>query len=384
MTKQLVPAELLKQSNKILFIAHLALGDFTYMQNCFRAFAAAYPHIKMHLWVDELRRTKDQTQWEHLKKYVVYDWVTACDMFDKVYTRTYSPDLLAQSIKEARSENYPVIVSLATMRRHKYVQLARQINPDGFVVGQKKRVLFYDIPKHIIYRKLDAFIPAYQISHSQRSGAESVRHISRIYADWFHQLFNISMSEQDSLPYVDIPKKWITYALQQFKSWGFDPAEKTVFLNGFSKASHRSWPLSRIVELAGAIKKIPAWSQTNIIINVVPESMAEAKAIFANAHLKQVQLFSAEENFFQLPAILSLCQLIISVETAVMHLANAVHVPVIALMRQTTPEWTPINAAITTIIKTDSHKGSVEEISINQVLQALPAPETANISRVIL
>jgi len=374
MTKQLVPAELLQQSNKILFIAHLALGDFTYMQNCFRAFAQAYPHIKMHLWVDELRRTKDKSQWDYLKKYVLYDWVNACDMFDKVYTRTYSPELNEESIREARAENYPIIVSVATMRRHKYVQLARQINPNGFVVGQKKRVVFYDIPKYLIYRKLDAYIPAYQISQSQRDGSQSVQHISRIYANWFQQLFNIVISEHDSLPYVDIPAQWHDYALQQFKDWGFKPDRKAIFLNGFSKASHRSWPLARVFELASAIRKVPAWSQSNIIINVVPESMPEAKALFAKSHLQHVQLFSAEENFFQLPAVLSLCHLIISVETAVMHLANAVNVPVIALMRQTTPEWTPVNKKITTIIKTTSHKGSVEEISISQVLQAMPDP----------
>jgi len=104
----------------------------------------------------------------------------------------------------------------------------------------------------------------------------------------------------------------------------------------------------------------------------VPESLDEAKAVFARSHLKQVQLFSAQENFFQLPAVLSMCQLIISVETAVMHLANAVLVPVIALMRQTSPEWTPINQSITTIIKTDSMKGCVDEITVHQVLDALP------------
>jgi ADP-heptose:LPS heptosyltransferase len=370
--RQLVPSELLQQSSKILFVAHLALGDFTYMQNCFRAFKHAFPHIKIHLWVDELRRTKDQSQWEHLKNYVVYDWVNECDMFDKVYTRTYSPDLLEQSIRDARSENYPVIVSLATMHRHKYVLLARKINPHGFVVGQKKRVVFYDIPKHLIYRKLDAFIPAYQISRSQRNGAEAVIHISRIYADWFHQLFNMSMSDQESLPYIDIPEKWRGYANQQFADWGFNHDNKTVFLNGFSKATHRSWSLTRVFELASAIKKLPAWSQANIIINVVPESLPEARTLFAKAHLKQVQLFSAEANFFQLPAILSQCQLIISVETAVMHLANAVHVPVIALMRQTTPEWAPINRSITTIIKTNSFKAWVDEITVSQVLDALP------------
>lgn len=372
MTQQLVPAELLKNSGKILFVAHLALGDFTYMQNCFRAFARAYPHIKIHLWVDELRRTKDAAQWEHLKNYVVYDWVNACDMFDKVYTRTYSPDLLEQSIREARNENYPLIVSLAVMHRHKYVQLARKIAPSGFVVAQKKHVKFYDIPKRLIYKKLNASIPAYQISKSQKAGLEPVQHISRIYAGWFEQLFNIVIPEQDSLPYVDIPEKWLNYAQRQFAEWGFEHDQKAVFLNGFSKATHRSWPLERIVELALAMKKLPLWSNANIIINVVPESLEQARAVFAKAHLKQVQLFSAQENFFQLPAVLSMCQLIISVETAVMHLANAVHVPVIALMRQTSPEWTPINQSITTIIKTASLKGCVDEISVQQVLEALP------------
>jgi hypothetical protein len=33
----LIPADLLKKSDKILFIAHLALGDFTYLQNFFKA-----------------------------------------------------------------------------------------------------------------------------------------------------------------------------------------------------------------------------------------------------------------------------------------------------------------------------------------------------------
>ena len=67
MTTQLVPADLLAKADKILFVAHLALGDFTYMQNSFRAFAQAYPNIQMHLWIDELRRTPDKNQWEPLR-----------------------------------------------------------------------------------------------------------------------------------------------------------------------------------------------------------------------------------------------------------------------------------------------------------------------------
>ena len=39
MNVPLIPSDLLRKSDKILFIAHLALGDYTYLQNCFQAFA---------------------------------------------------------------------------------------------------------------------------------------------------------------------------------------------------------------------------------------------------------------------------------------------------------------------------------------------------------
>ena len=185
-------------------------------------------------------------------------------------------------------------------------------------------------------------------------------------------MFGLKITEQERLPYVDIPLLWQQAADRQLAQWDFDRQQKTVFLNGFSKAIHRSWSLHKVFALAAAIKQQPAWRGANIIINVVPESLDGARALFSEAGLGQTQLFSAEQNFFELPAMLSRCQLIISVETAVMHLANAVHVPVIALMRQTSPEWTPINLAISTIIKTTTAKAWVEEISVDQVLQALP------------
>src|SRR5437879_13736990 len=84
MPTQLVPPELLKKTDKILFIAHLALGDFTYLQNCFKAFSEAYPHIQIHIWVDEVRRTSHAAKWEHLRKYALYDWLAACSFVTRI------------------------------------------------------------------------------------------------------------------------------------------------------------------------------------------------------------------------------------------------------------------------------------------------------------
>ncbi|NUU01937.1 glycosyltransferase family 9 protein [Herbaspirillum robiniae] len=360
MADQLVPAELLEKSDKILFVAHLALGDFTYMQNCFRAFADAYPHIRMHLWVDEVRRTSDPSQWKHLSQYALYDWVKSCGLFDKIFDKTYSPVLYQQSIAEAQREEYPVVVSFAVLRRHLYAELARKISPRGFVVAQKKRVRLLDIRKHLAYRKLDAHIPAY--SSKDIDG----RHISDIYAGWFEQLFGISIPEPGRFPYVDVPDEWDRKARDMLQKWGVPEDGKLVFLNAYSKSEERSWPLDRMLQLARRMRELPQWKDAHFIFNCVPEKMTEARRLFDDG-ADGMHLFSADENFFQLPALLSKCTLIVSVETAVMHLANAVKVPVIALMRQTSPEWVPVDASRTHVLTVRNRKDWLNEMKVDEV-----------------
>jgi ADP-heptose:LPS heptosyltransferase len=368
---QLVDPALLRQSDKILFIAHLALGDFTYLQACFLAFARAYPHIKIHLWVDERRRTSRSSEWEHLKKYALYDWLAECPYIDKVYDETYSPQLYRESLEAARAEDYPIVVSLASLERHKYASLARSISPHGFAVGQKKRVRSYDLVKRLYYRKLDAYIPAYMPSDAPD------QHISDIYAGWFTRMFGMEIPPAARFPVLDIAGKWMDYARTQFADWGFLGADgkpsRVVFVNAFSKSVERSWPLERVIGLIRTMRCEPAWRDAGFVVNVVPEELANARALFAGAGLEHTHLFSAEDNFFQLPAILSLCELVISVETAVMHLANAVHVPVIALMRQNSPEWAPIDRANSTVITVARRGDWVDKIGVPDVMAVLAA-----------
>lgn len=361
---QLVDAALLRKTTKILFIAHLALGDFTYLQSCFRAFARAFPHIEMHLWVDERRRTSDAAQWPHLEKYALYDWLAESTCFSKVYARTYSPALYEQSIAEAQREAYPIVISLATLERHKYAVLARRISPLGFVAGQKKRVRFYDVPKHLIYRKLDATIPAYS------AATHPGQHISEIYASWFTLLFGIHVSAAARYPVLMIPERWMAYAREQFVQWGYGGRD-VIFLNSFSKSPERNWPVERLINLIRAMRNSGGWEGASFIINVVPEELARVKTLCAGRDLSGIRFFSAEENFFQLPAVLSLCRLVISVETAVMHLANALHVPVIALMRQKNPEWAPIDTRGSTVITVARRDDCIDQLTVADVMAVL-------------
>ncbi|MAF02199.1 MULTISPECIES: glycosyltransferase family 9 protein [unclassified Herbaspirillum] len=365
MPTQLIPQDLLRSSDRILFVAHLAIGDFTYLQNFFKAFAAQNPQLKIDLWVDEVRRTGDASKWEFLRKYSLYDWLAACPFFNKVYTRTYSPALLEESVAEAQAAHYPIVVSLATLRPHQYAALARRLSPQGMVIGMQDRIRFYQ-PHHILaYRKLDAAIPRYRAADGQH-------HITDVYAHWFRQLSGLEVDAAARMPFVEIPQQWREEAQQRLASWGFDNGQrKLVVINPYAKTKKRCWSLAQVGQLIKAMQALPQWAQSDFVINAVPQELPHARQEIARQQLERTVLFSAEENFFQLPALLEQADLIISVETAVMHLANAVHVPVIALMRQKNPEWVPYDAAHSTVVTTQARRDWVERISVEQVLKAI-------------
>lgn len=362
-----ISSDLLNKSDKILFIAHLALGDFTYLQNFFQHFSQAYPHLRIDLWVDEVRRTSKPAEWKYLKKYSLYDWVAQCPFFEKIYNRTYSPQLLRESIVEAQSEHYPLVVSLATLRPHFYAELAREISPHGFVAGIKPPLKLLELHHHLAFRKLDGAIPPSQAGAAQK-------HITDTYAGWFQQLFGLDLPASARHPFVDIPQQWLDAAQRQLALWRFYPGNgKIVFINPYAKTKKRCWPLDKVVELIKAMQAEEAWSDACFIVNAVPQELDRARSMIGRHNLARTELFSAEENFFQLPAMLRLCDLIISVETAVMHLANAVGVPVLALMRQKNPEWVPIDAEKSTVITTVKRREWVDAIPVESVLKQLPS-----------
>lgn len=367
--RQLVPVEVLERASKILVITHFAIGDFAYMQSCFRALKRAYPQLAIHIWVDERRRTSNQAKWPHLKHYAVYDWLDASPWVDKVYKETYAPALRARSVREAMHEQYPIVLTLTNLDSHAYARLGRTIGKDALVVGLRKAsTRRYDIVKRLGYRKLDAAIPLYKSVAYKDAGV----HISDVYADWFARAFGLAIPMADRFPTLDIPDAWTRRAREQVASWGFDgPAARIVFVNTFSKCRDRCWPFERALQLIAQLRQDAAWADTHFVINVVPEALDGARRQHAAAALPGTVLFSAEENFFQLPAILALCHLVVTVETVVMHLANAVQVPVIALMRQTTPEWQPIDPRFTTILWTRAFDDWLEKIGVAEVVDVV-------------
>ncbi len=358
-----LPESLLQHSDKILFILHLAIGDYTYMQNGFRALKERYPHLQIDLFIDERRRTSDSSKWPALANYSLYDWLKDSIYFNKIYSQTYSPDGYQEAVLSAQREQYPIVCALTTVSQHRYAELALKIaGKSGVTVATEKKPLFFQWNRKEIYQKIDYLIPAYR----RASGF----HISEQYAAWFNVIGDITLRKEERYPFIDIPRKWQEWADYYVLNYTDREQKQLIFINAFAKNSNRCWPLEHVVTLIQTLQE-ERGEECLFFINALPEDFAAIVETIGDEKLTGVVPFSAQESFYQLPALLAKMDLIISVETAVMHLANAVNVPVLALMRRKNPEWRPINSEISHIITTKKMHHHISEIMPERVLMHL-------------
>ena len=129
--------------------------------------------------------------------------------------------------------------------------------------------------------------------------------------------------------------------------------------------------MAHTVELIKTMRQQPEWRDAVFLVNALPDKIPETRALVRAGGQERVHVFSANDNFFQLPAVLRRCGLIISVETATMHLANAVRVPVVALMRKKNPEWRPLDSVNSKIVTVSKRRDWIKEIPPARVLDAM-------------
>lgn len=361
--QQVLPEKNIIAADKILFIIHLAIGDYTYMQNMFRAFHQKYPHIKIDLFILENRCTTDESQWPFLKNYIIYDWLETCGFYNKIYKENYAPQFLENSIQIAHDEKYPIVVTLGTLQDEKTEVLGRKIaGKNGLLVGLRCPLKWYRFKHHLIKRPSWKELDISFYSKPLKNG----EHISAVYNSWCEQLAGVTLSYEERLPFVDIPEKWLIKMkawLQDKKDLQSSSNHTTIFINYLAKDPKRSWKIEQALMLVKELQKNSLYRNSTFIINTTPNNKEVLEEHIQENQLTNCFAFSATENFYELPAILKIADLIVSVETSIIHLANAVKTPVIALMRQRTPEWDPLDRSITTTIWCKNKKDNIEDIN---------------------
>ncbi len=336
---------LLKNLDRILFVTHLALGDFTYMRQFFKTLSEEYPNLKIDILVDDVRRTRLFWKWKYLERNPITEWISNCSYFNKVYTRTHTWGLFKKTIQELKNEQYSVVISLCGVRAHKYAKWSRYICPKGYVVGirSKRR----DLTKY-----LDDELP--------RTFDKPDWHIIELYATWFKLLFGLEFTNDDLN--IEIPVEWEDYGQKFFEINNITKYKKVVFVNSFAKNKKRCWPIEKSRQLVVELSA----EDTCFIINTPPIEAEQVRKVFAG--LDKIFYLEARDNFFQLPSVIKECNLVISVETSVMHFASVLRIPIISLMRNKNPEWIPYGQKKDSIIFAQGHDAWVENIPVEAVV----------------
>jgi len=357
MKDSLISRDLLLKSDRILFIIPLAIGDFVYLHNYFKKLADMYPHLKIDLWIDEVRRTFCFWRWKGLKRYSLYDWVHSCSFFNKIYDETYSPLVLKKTLLKAKKENYSIVVSWSSKRKH--VKFAKLISSNGVLIGMSKKEGFFRFIDKYYYNKLN-----FAVNYN----AFKKEHIIHTNHSLFRKIFGLNLEEKDLYPSINIPKEWILQAKLKFLKWGINKNHsKVIFINTFAKPKKRNWTLEKLMKLIIELRKDDNFYNTAFVINAPPDQFERVKNVLNNYSFNQNFLFTANKSFFQLPAIISLCDLVISVETSVIHLASVLKIPVVALMRQKNPEWAPYGVK-QQIILTKKREDWISHIEADKVI----------------
>ena len=366
MNNKAVPLEILSSKDRILFITHLAIGDFTYMQNYFFSFAKQYPNLKIDLLIDPERGRSLLRRWTSNKNYILQDWIKGCGLFENVYIVPSSWWKYFDFVRKLKQHKYELIVCLSSINIFKFLNLAKKISKKAFLVSVLPKIKKYQFIKKYKFKKVKSFVLKDKIISKLNY------HATDEYAYWFEALFDVFVEKEKRYPFISIPRAWICSSKLKFLKWGINEKErkklKIIFLNTFAKTYKRSWPIERVFELINSLKGKDDFFSTAFVVNVMPNVYKKLENSFNNYSKQNVFFFTVTHNFFQLPAMISLSDLVISVETSVIHLAAALNRPVIALMRQKNPEWEPLIDK-KEIVYTKNRKDWIKEISVESVIE---------------
>jgi len=337
-------------------MTHLALGDYVYQGAFLKALADAYSGLQIDVWIDDFR--SNQKSWHSGRNSTLQQWLKKESHLNTIYPIADSEKHRKALILQAQKEQYDAIVFVATTRAPAYLKVAQAINPNAQIAGTKPK----DFLSRFLYREqlksLDVAIDTQTLNKCQ--------HISDFYNQIFSRLFSVSLDEQTRSREIILTNAQNENCKRQIASWrkqyGLSQGN-TVFINHISTSEKRDWQNSQLLELTQQlIKQAP---NTMFIINTPPHKLDDMVAWCEQHKDIPAIAFSATDDFFELPSTMLACDLVISVETAIMHLASSLSLPQIALIRKSASSWRPLKAS-----KVLTGKKRVDNIAASKVVEA--------------
>ncbi|WP_434939274.1 glycosyltransferase family 9 protein [Shewanella sp. HL-SH8] len=336
----LISHQQLLNAKKVLYMTHLAIGDFVYQGVWLSALKAKYPHLTIDIWFDDCRRSPHE--WAGGRNQILTEWINAIGDFGDIYPIVSNIAEREQYITKAQQQNYDVIVFVGKNRSTQYAKLARTISKQALSVATTSGANFFS--NWLYFNKLDGVISYDDI-------ADSTQHITELYAECFKQLLGLTTSDLVS-GYTQLmiqPEEKYTQQAQQLIDdlTGKDNTKLICFMNHLSTADKKDYPWAQLKTVMLTLAQL--YPQVVFIINTPPNKlMSVQQDVEADKELLalKIQVFTALENFFQLPALMAKCDFCLSVDTATAHLAVSMKVPQVTIMASDFKLWQPLGDSL--------------------------------------
>jgi ADP-heptose:LPS heptosyltransferase len=329
----------ISKSKRLLFMTHLALGDFVYHGPLLKALKKAYPHLQIDIWMDDCRERPKS--WRKNRSDILESWISQTGIADLIFPIATKKGERETLVRRASRRNYDIIFYLVSSRLENFAKVAYDISNTALIVGNS--------PESVV-QKLKSIRSLRRVTHRFSTNLHSERsHIFEKYQLYYEHCFgDLHIESKDShglnITIPDSIKNEINdwYAKKQLAR--FSPL---VMINPISTSKKRDLHGETLGKLVKAM--LEKYPHIHILLNVPPSSQVGMKGLLKNYQIsdgesEKVSVFSAEDEFFSLPAIMQKCDFVVTVETSVMHIAASLNVPQLAIVRRTASQWQPLRA----------------------------------------
>lgn len=323
-------------------MTHLAIGDFVYQGVWLRALKAKYPHLTIDIWFDDCRSKPHS--WAIGRNKILVEWIDAIGDFEDIYPIVASLPERSGAIKKAQARHYDVIVFVGKNRSEQFAKIARQISPSASIVASKSRSLTHFFGQWNHFKKLDGVFSYDKIAHNSH-------HVTDLYAQCFKTALGLEVNDLidgNKQLSISIKEEYNARATPVVASLTEnDPNKLVVFINHLSTATKKDYPWTQVKSLILLLRS--RYSNLVFIINTPPDQFKPvADEINRDKQLSSLPIttFTALNNFFELPAMMALSDIVIGVDTATAHLAVCMGKPQVTIMASDFKLWQPSGDSI--------------------------------------
>lgn len=309
--------DLLHSINNVLFVIDLSARDFIYLQSYLCEFTKIYPKAIIDLMIS----SQNKFLLRHKKGFqirILQDIIKEQSAINEVY---FEQGNFHKLIRQAQNKKYQAIILLDRQANIKNIELANKLNPKSYLVGTSTKIRWFNVLKKRAYNRLNLNL---EITPSKNT------ELDNFYSMMFS---NIVGKDTKIKPFLQIPKKWVIYAKLKFLKWGIDKKGKrfgrVFFFNPFDDDGNYKLELKPLLNYITKLKQNDEWNDVNFIMNVPPQRFNQVRRFFAKNSVNNLFILTADYDFFQIPAVLSLCDAVFTADGLCTDLANAFNIPVI-------------------------------------------------------